>query len=83
MIIDCKAYARTQKRTLVRMRAPALYVYETLAYWTIEKFAGSRDFLAAIEHMTQVVINVRGEENKLAPQIGKARGKVRSRNILK
>jgi len=37
---------------------PALYAYKTLAYWTVAKNAHPKEFTAAIEHMTQVVIDL-------------------------
>jgi len=46
---------------------PALYAYQTLAYWTIAKNAHPREFCAIIEHMTQVVIDLskQGEQKFL------------------
>ena len=38
-------------------------------------FSARAEFLAAIEHMTQVVIDLDKEENKLALQIKKAGGR--------
>jgi KaiC/GvpD/RAD55 family RecA-like ATPase len=40
---------------------PALYAYETLAYWSIIKAAHSPEFVSMIEHMTQVVIDLTKE----------------------
>jgi KaiC/GvpD/RAD55 family RecA-like ATPase len=40
---------------------PALYAYQTLAYWTIAKNAHPKEFCAIIEHMTQVVIELSKE----------------------
>jgi len=42
---------------------PALYAYETLAYWPIIKNAHSPEFIAAIEHMTQVVVDLSKEDD--------------------
>jgi pyruvate,water dikinase len=43
---------------------PALYAYETLAYWSVIKNAHPPEFIATIEHMTQVVIDLSKEEGK-------------------
>jgi KaiC/GvpD/RAD55 family RecA-like ATPase len=51
---------------------PALYAYKTLAYWTIEKHAHPQEFIAAIEHMTQIVIDLSKQGDKLILQIKKA-----------
>jgi KaiC/GvpD/RAD55 family RecA-like ATPase len=40
---------------------PALYAYQTLAYWTLAKNAHPKEFCAIIEHMTQVVIDLSKE----------------------
>jgi KaiC/GvpD/RAD55 family RecA-like ATPase len=40
---------------------PALYAYQTLAYWTVAKNAHPREFCAVFEHMTQVVIELSKE----------------------
>lgn len=43
---------------------PALYAYQTLAYWTIAKNAHPAEFCAIFEHMTQVVIELSKETTK-------------------
>jgi hypothetical protein len=51
---------------------PALYAYETLAYWIMAKDAHPKEFCAMIEHMTQVVIDLTREGEKRFIQIKKA-----------
>ena len=68
-------WGRENTKTFFGHICPALYAYKTLAYWTIEKNAHSKEFVAAIEHMTQVVIDLNKEENKLTLQIKKAGGR--------
>ncbi|MFX1476204.1 MAG: hypothetical protein ACFFCO_12100, partial [Promethearchaeota archaeon] len=51
---------------------PALYAYKTLAYWTINRHAHHREFLAAIEHTTQIVVELRKTDNELVLQIKQA-----------
>lgn len=58
-------------KAFFRHVCPALYAYKTLAYWTVAKNAHSREFLAIIEHMTQVVIDLSTEEDKLDLRIVK------------
>lgn len=43
---------------------PALYAYETLAYWPLIKKAHATEFIAAIEHVTQVVIDLSKEQGR-------------------
>ena len=43
---------------------PALYAYETLAYWLIIKGAHSEEFIATIEHMTQVVLDLSKDQER-------------------
>lgn len=43
---------------------PALYAYETLAYWSLIKDAHPTEFIATIEHMTQVVVDLSFEQGK-------------------
>lgn len=43
---------------------PALYAYETLAYWSVIKGAHPREFIATIEHMTQVVVDLAKEQGR-------------------
>jgi len=54
---------------------PALYAYQTLAYWTMAKNAHPKEFCALIEHMTQVVIDLTKQENKNFLWIKKAGGR--------
>ncbi|MFX1562295.1 MAG: RAD55 family ATPase [Promethearchaeota archaeon] len=51
---------------------PALYAYKTLAYWTINRFAHTHEFLAAIEHITQVAIELSKQGNDLFLKVKKA-----------
>jgi hypothetical protein len=51
---------------------PALYAYNTLAYWTIAKNAHPKEFCAIIEHITQVVIELSKEEGKKFLEVKKA-----------
>jgi KaiC/GvpD/RAD55 family RecA-like ATPase len=50
---------------------PALYAYQTLAYWTLAKNAHPREFSAIIEHMTQVVIELSKESVKCYLEVKK------------
>jgi KaiC/GvpD/RAD55 family RecA-like ATPase len=43
---------------------PALYAYGTLAYWLLMKKAHPLDFIAKIEHTTQIVIDLSKEQNR-------------------
>jgi len=43
---------------------PALYAYETLAYWQLIKTAHPTEFIAKIEHTTQVVIDLSKEQGR-------------------
>lgn len=43
---------------------PALYAYETLAYWQLIKNAHPTEFIAKIEHNTQVVIDLSKEQGR-------------------
>lgn len=54
---------------------PALYAYQTLAYWTMAKNAHPREFSAMIEHITQVVIDLSKVENKTFIEVKKAGGR--------
>ena len=51
---------------------PALYAYQTLAYWTLAKNAHPQEFSAMIEHMTQVVIGLSKEGTRRYLEIKKA-----------
>ncbi|MEM2144663.1 MAG: hypothetical protein QW279_04845 [Candidatus Jordarchaeaceae archaeon] len=68
-------WGREKTKALFSHVCPALYAYRTIAYWTIEKFAHPREFIAAIEHMTQVVIDLSKQEDQLTLQIKKAGGR--------
>jgi KaiC/GvpD/RAD55 family RecA-like ATPase len=54
---------------------PALYAYQTLAYWTMAKNAHPKEFCAIIEHMTQVVIDLSRQGDKNFLQVKKAGGR--------
>ena len=58
---------------------PALYAYQTLAYWTMVKNAHPREFCAIIEHMTQVVIDLSKEQDKKFLEVKKAGGRYDSK----
>lgn len=51
---------------------PALYAYQTLAYWTIAKNAHPKEFCALIEHITQVVISLTRQGEKRFLEVRKA-----------
>lgn len=51
---------------------PALYAYETLAYWQLTKAAHPIDFIAKIEHTTQIVIDLSKEQGRTFLTIKKA-----------
>jgi KaiC/GvpD/RAD55 family RecA-like ATPase len=59
-------------RALFGHICPALYAYKTLAYWTIMKHAHSREFISAIEHATQVVVDLAKRNDTLCLQVKKA-----------
>lgn len=65
-------WGKESTKTFFGHVCPALYAYKTLAYWTIEKHAHSKEFLSAIEHITQVVIDLNRRENTLVLEIRKA-----------
>lgn len=54
---------------------PALYAYQTLAYWTMARDAHPKEFCAMIDHMTQVVIDLSKREDKNFLQVRKAGGR--------
>jgi len=54
---------------------PALYAYQTLAYWTMASDAHPKEFCAIIDHMTQVVIDLRKMDGKNFLQVRKAGGR--------
>jgi len=68
-------WGRENTKSLFGHVCPALYAYKTLAYWTIEKHAHPLEFIAAIEHMTQVVIDLSKQGEKTFLQIKKAGGR--------
>jgi KaiC/GvpD/RAD55 family RecA-like ATPase len=54
---------------------PALYAYQTLAYWVIAKNAHPKEFCALIEHITQVVVDLTKEGEKRFLEVRKAAGR--------
>jgi KaiC/GvpD/RAD55 family RecA-like ATPase len=50
---------------------PALYAYQTLAYWTLAKNAHPQEFSAIIEHITQVVVDLSKEGIKRYVEVKK------------
>jgi len=62
-------------RSLFGHICPALYAYKTLAYWTINRHAHNKEFLAAIEHTTQVVVELNRENNQRLIRVKKAGGR--------
>lgn len=54
---------------------PALYAYQTLAYWTIAKNAHPKEFCALIEHITQVVVDLSKTGGKRYIEVRKAGGR--------
>lgn len=62
---------------------PALYAYQTLAYWTMAKNAHPEEFRAMIEHMTQVVIDLSKKDTKNFLTIKKAGGRYNSQTYQK
>jgi KaiC/GvpD/RAD55 family RecA-like ATPase len=57
-------WGREEVKALFGHVCPALYAYQTLAYWTLAKNAHPPEFCAIIEHMTQVVIDLSKEGTK-------------------
>ncbi|MFW9985772.1 MAG: RAD55 family ATPase [Candidatus Odinarchaeota archaeon] len=66
-------------RTLFSHICPALYAYKTLAYWTINRNAHPKEFLAAIEHTTQVVMELTKSDNIRTLRVKKAGGRYESK----
>lgn len=62
-------------RALFGHICPALYAYKTLAYWTINRNAHDPKFLAAIEHTTQIVVELIREDDQRLLRIKKAGGR--------
>jgi KaiC/GvpD/RAD55 family RecA-like ATPase len=55
-------WGQTAAKAFFSHVCPALYAYETLAYWLLIKQAHSQDFIARIEHVTQIVIDLSKEQ---------------------
>jgi KaiC/GvpD/RAD55 family RecA-like ATPase len=68
-------WGRDATKTFFGHICPALYAYQTLAYWTMAKNAHPQEFCAIIEHMTQVVIDLSKSEDKNFLDIKKAGGR--------
>ena len=68
-------WGQENTRSLFAHICPALYAYKTLAYWSVNRHAHPREFLAAIEHSTQVVIELGKQETGLNLRIKKAGGR--------
>jgi len=68
-------WGREAVKTFFGHICPALYAYQTLAYWTMAKNAHPKEFCAMIEHMTQVVIDLSKEDNKTFLGVRKAGGR--------
>lgn len=68
-------WGRENAQTFFGHICPALYAYKTLAYWTINRHAHLPEFLAAIEHTTQVVIELTKHNNERSLRIKKAGGR--------
>jgi KaiC/GvpD/RAD55 family RecA-like ATPase len=68
-------WGRDAVKTFFGHVCPALYAYQTLAYWTIAKNAHPREFCAMIEHMTQVVVDLSKVDNKTFIEVRKAGGR--------
>ena len=68
-------WGREAARTFFGHVCPALYAYQTLAYWTIAKHAHPSEFCAIFEHMTQIVVELskEGMERHLEIKKGGAR----------
>jgi KaiC/GvpD/RAD55 family RecA-like ATPase len=65
-------WGRDAVKTFFGHVCPALYAYQTLAYWTMAKNAHPKEFCAMIEHMTQVVIDLSKTDDKNFLQVRKA-----------
>lgn len=73
-LMECN-WGREAVRAFFGHVCPALYAYQTLAYWTIAKNAHPKEFSAIIEHITQVVIDLSKSEDKLFLEVKKAGGR--------
>jgi len=71
-------WGRDAVKTFFGHVCPALYAYQTLAYWTMAKNAHPKEFCAIIEHMTQVVIELSKVEDKNFLEVKKAGGRYNS-----
>ena len=67
-------WGQENTRSLFAHICPALYAYKTLAYWIINRHAHPSEFLAAIEHTTQVVIELGKADGGLNLRIKRAGG---------
>jgi KaiC/GvpD/RAD55 family RecA-like ATPase len=76
-------WGRDAVKTFFGHICPALYAYQTLAYWTMAKNAHPKEFGAMIEHMTQVVIDLSKAGNKNFLEIRKAGGRYEPQTYLK
>jgi hypothetical protein len=72
-------WGRDAVKTFFGHVCPALYAYQTLAYWTLAKNAHPQEFCAIIEHMTQVVIELSKKGNKRILEVKKAGGRYNSK----
>ncbi len=70
-----KIWGKENAQSIFSHICPALYAYKTLAYWTINRHAHNREFIATIEHTTQVVVELGKIDNELVLQIKKAGGR--------
>ncbi len=68
-------WGRDAVKTFFGHICPALYAYQTLAYWTMAKNAHPKEFCAMIEHMTQVVIDLSKKDDRNFIKIMKAGGR--------
>lgn len=68
-------WGQENARALFGHICPALYAYKTLAYWTINRHAHDKAFLAAIEHTTQVVVELNRDDNHRFLRVKKAGGR--------
>jgi KaiC/GvpD/RAD55 family RecA-like ATPase len=68
-------WGRDSVKTFFGHVCPALYAYQTLAYWTMAKNAHPKEFCAMIEHMTQVVVDLSKVDNKTFLEVRKAGGR--------
>lgn len=76
-------WGRDAVKTFFGHVCPALYAYQTLAYWTVARDAHPREFCAMIEHMTQVVIELSKIDDKCYLRIRKAGSRYDSQTYLK